>query len=114
MIAALLLDTFAMRIGDAEHSRIDNSGQRTLREVTTLGDRFLMLATRDDAELVVLDEHLRELERAIAPVPAVPAPDIASTNARPVLAYARVDDERGRVPRAFLRTASAKSRSVRR
>ena len=94
MIAALLLDTFAMRIGDAEHSRIDNSGQRTLREVTTLGDRFLMLATRD-AELVVLDEHLRELRARHRP-------------------GARRRRTRHRVPRAFLRTASAKSRSVRR
>lgn len=107
----LIRDTFAMRVGDAEHSPIENPGQRRLREVTTLGDSFLMLWTRDDAELVVLDEHFDALEYEQF---VVTGPDIASTAARPVLAYARVDEDQGGVPRAFLRTASAKSRSVRR
>jgi hypothetical protein len=106
-------NTFAMRVGGEQHA-IPNPQHRRLRDIATLADRFLMLWTNDDAESVLLANDLTEVERGIVPGAADDL-DLASTGGRPVVAYARIAEEYGRVFRAFVRSPIApRSRAVRR
>ena len=108
-------DTFAMRLSSSERHAIDNPQRRKLDAIATLGDEILMLwTTTGDAEYVLLSHELDEVERGAAPIPATGF-DLASAGARPVVAYARIAEEHGRVLRAFVRTTlPAKHRTVRR